>query len=252
VGSSSSRDAVGPPDAEAGRRRFDRYLDRLADGQEPTSGAIYPDLPSRPWYDPDDFGLVGYLQANYDAIREEILALDGARFHRESEPISRTGDWDVAFFYERGRRHDDACAACPVTARGIETYATVRTMAGLTYVSRLRGSTHISPHRGPTNLRLRCHLGIAVPEGDCAIRVGDQTRRWQEGRCLVFDDHFEHEAWNHTRQDRIVLIVDMWHPGLSATEVRLLETLHGYTNFHARRLSRYWSANAASRARSAD
>ena len=73
----------------------------------------------------------------------------------------------------------------------------------------------------------------------------------RQGTCLVFDDFFEHEAWNHTDEDRVVLIVDLWHPGLSATEVRLLETLHSYTHFHARRLNRYWAANAAARRQSA-
>jgi aspartyl/asparaginyl beta-hydroxylase (cupin superfamily) len=91
---------------------------------------------------------------------------------------------------------------------------------------------------------VRCHLGIKVPAGDCAIRVADETRRWDEGRCLVFDDYFEHEAWNRTAADRIVLIVDLWHPALSVTEVALLEALHGYTHLHAQRLGRYWSANA--------
>jgi aspartate beta-hydroxylase len=121
----------------------------------------------------------------------------------------------------------------------------MRTLTGLAYVSRMRAATHIQAHRGPTNLRVRCHLGIQVPDGDCAIRVGPQTRRWQDGRCLVFDDYFEHEAWNHTEQDRIVLIVDLWHPGLSATEVSLLEGLHAYASGQAVRLERYWAANRA-------
>ena len=157
------------------------------------------------------------------------------RFHRYVDGLGHVGE---------SRPGDDVCAACPVTAHGIEIYSTVRTMAGLIYVSRMRAGTHIAAHRGPTNLRVRCHLPIEVPEGDCAIRVGAQTRRWQEGKCLVFDDHFEHEAWNHTDEDRIVLIVDLWHPGLSDTEVALLEALHGYTDVHARRLNRYWAANA--------
>jgi aspartate beta-hydroxylase len=123
-------------------------------------------------------------------------------------------------------------------------HRTIRTTAGLIYVSRLRAHTHIDAHRGPTNLRVRCHLGLDVPEGDCAIRVGADTRRWTEGRCLVFDDYFEHEAWNHTDEDRLVLIVDLWHPGLSETEVMLLEGLQGYAHSHAERLARYWSANA--------
>ena len=120
---------------------------------------------SRPWHDPSEFPLVAELEARFPEIRAEVLALDDTRFHRESERIGRTGDWDVVFLYERGRRHDDVCAACPVTARAIEAHRTVRTVAGLIYVSRMRPRTHISAHRGPTNLRLRCHLAIAVPDG---------------------------------------------------------------------------------------
>ncbi|MGZ4175037.1 MAG: aspartyl/asparaginyl beta-hydroxylase domain-containing protein [Solirubrobacteraceae bacterium] len=232
-------------DEEAGRRRFQRYVEGLGGGEGTAPGPLYPDLPSRPWHDPRDVPLAGYLEAHFSSIRAEILALDGARFQPESERIGRTGDWDVVFLYERGRRHDDVCAACPVTADGVDAHRTVRTAAGLIYVSRLRAGTHISAHRGPTNLRLRCHLGITVPRGDCAIRVGERTERWQEGRCLVFDDSFDHEAWNDTDEDRIVLIVDLWHPALSDAEVSLLEGLHAHTYRHARRLSRYWAANAA-------
>jgi aspartate beta-hydroxylase len=234
-----------PPDPDAARKRFQRYIQTLGEADESTPGAIYPDLPGQPWYDPQHFPLARYLESHYETIRAEIVALRSSRFHPESEGIERSGDWDVAFLYERGRRRDEVCDACPVTTRGIEAYSAMRTMAGLSYVSRMRGSTHIRAHRGPTNLRVRCHLAIKVPDGDCAIRVGDETRRWEEGKCLVFDDYFEHEAWNRTADDRIVLVADMWHPGLSPTEVSLLEGLHKYAFVHARKLSRYWAANAA-------
>lgn len=225
-----------------GRARFDRYIETLTD--KPL-GKRYPKLASRPWHDPGQFPLTRYLEAHAREIRDELLTLNQTAYHREAERIGRSGDWDVAFFYERGRRHDEICDQCPITARGIEAYPAMRTLAGLIYVSRLRGGTHVHPHRGPTNLRVRCHLGIRVPDGDCAIRVGDETRRWEEGRCLVFDDYFEHEAWNHTDEDRIVLIVDLWHPDLSDTEIRLLEGLHRYADHHADQLNRYWSANSA-------
>jgi aspartate beta-hydroxylase len=241
----ADRRAISPPDPGAGRERFHRYIASLAEGDGAASGAIYPDLSSQPWLDPSDFPLVAYLESHYDAIRREILSLNLSRFHRESERIQRSGDWDVAFFYERGRRRDEVCEACPVTTRGIEGHGAVLTMAGLAYVSRMRAGTHIRAHTGPTNVRVRCHLGIRVPDGDCAIRVDNETRRWEDGKCLVFDDHFEHEAWNHTDEDRFVLIVDLWHPGLSSTEVDLLEGLHRYAFSHARKLNRYWAANAA-------
>jgi aspartate beta-hydroxylase len=237
--------SIRPPNPAGGRKRFHRYIETFANAERPALGGTYPDLPSRPWLDPCDFRLVTYLESHFPAIRHEILSLDPSSFHRESERIGRSGDWDVAFFYERGRRHHEVCAACPVTTRGIEAHGAIRTMVGLTYISRMRAGTHIRAHRGPTNLRVRCHLGIEVPEGDCAIRVGDETRSWEQGKCLVFDDHFEHEAWNHTQGDRMVLVVDLWHPGLTETEVTLLEGLHNYASSHARKLSRYWTANAA-------
>lgn len=224
----------------ANRARFLRYLETLAD----TDGGVYPDLESQPFHDPTEFPLARYLQAHADEIQQEILNLDPATFQPESERIARRGDWDVAFFYERGRRHDATLAACPVTAQGIESHPAMRTHAGLIYASRMKPDTHIQPHRGPTNLRVRCHLGIRVPQGDCAIRVGQETRRWAEGKCIVFDDFFEHEAWNRADEDRIVLIVDLWHPGLTRTEISWLEGLHRYAYGHAARLSRYWAANA--------
>jgi aspartate beta-hydroxylase len=235
------------PSADArGRRRFHRYIDALTEAGAESGLGTYPDLEARPWHDASNFPLAGYLESHFREIREELLALESDRFHRESERIARTGDWDVVFFYERGRRNNEVCDACPVTARGIDTLPAMRTPAGLIYLSRMRPGTHIQPHRGPTNLRLRCHLGVTVPDGDCALRVGDDTRHWQEGRCLVFDDYLEHEAWNHTEHDRIVLIVDLWHPGLSVAEVQLLEGLHEHVHAYARRLHRYWAANATS------
>jgi Aspartyl/Asparaginyl beta-hydroxylase len=228
---------------DPGRARFDRYIDTFVHAGGDRLRRHYPGLESRPWHDPADFPLAQYLETNFQAIRAEILALDPAEFHPEAEAIERTGNWDVLFFYDRGRRIQENCNACPVLLQGIDTHPAMRTIAGLIYVSRLRAGTHIASHRGPTNFRLRCHLGIEVPQGDCAIGVAGEIRSWQEGRCLVLDDHFEHEAWNHTEQDRLVLVVDLWHPGLTPGEVQLLEGLHRYANRYARRQHRWWLRN---------
>lgn len=45
----------------------------------------------------------------------------------------------------------------------------------------------------------------------CGIRIGDQVRAWEEGECLVFDDAYEHEVWNRTEEERVLLLVDFWH-----------------------------------------
>ena len=91
-------------------------------------------------------------------------------------------------------------------------------------LSRAQPGTHIGAHCGPSNLRLRVHLGLRVPDG-CRIRVGDEVRSWREGECLVFDDSFEHEVWHEGDADRDVLICDMWHPMLDVN-ADILPTLN--------------------------
>ncbi|XP_056290758.1 aspartyl/asparaginyl beta-hydroxylase-like [Pseudoliparis swirei] len=82
----------------------------------------------------------------------------------------------------------------------------------------MQPGTHVWPHTGPTNCRLRIHLGLVVPPEGCRIRVTNQTRRWEEGRVLVFDDSFEHEVWQDASSFRLILIVDVWHPELTAPQ----------------------------------
>ncbi len=68
----------------------------------------------------------------------------------------------------------------------------------------------------------RVHLGLSIPdkgnEFDCAIRIANETRAWKEGECLMFDCTTEHEAWNDTDEDRIVLIVDVIKQGETMPE----------------------------------
>lgn len=50
---------------------------------------------------------------------------------------------------------------------------------------------------GPTNKKLRVHLPLLTPgSGLARLRVGSQVKEARPGRALVFDDSFEHEAWN--------------------------------------------------------
>jgi aspartyl/asparaginyl beta-hydroxylase (cupin superfamily) len=42
-----------------------------------------------------------------------------------------------------------------------------------------------------------------------------------EGKAIVFDDSFEHEAWNDGNSARITLVFDIWHPDLTQREVCL-------------------------------
>jgi aspartyl/asparaginyl beta-hydroxylase (cupin superfamily) len=64
-------------------------------------------------------------------------------------------------------------------------------------------------------------LPLVVPPG-CGFRVGAEQREWVPGKALVFDDTFEHEAWNDSDTPRAVLIIDIWSPFLSVAERELV------------------------------
>jgi aspartyl/asparaginyl beta-hydroxylase (cupin superfamily) len=84
----------------------------------------------------------------------------------------------------------------------------------------------IPPHVGVSNARLVCHLPLIIPTG-CWFRVGGETREWRRGEAFVFDDTIEHEAANPSSQLRVVLIVDLWHPDLTAAERAAVAALIG-------------------------
>ncbi len=77
----------------------------------------------------------------------------------------------------------------------------------------IKPKTHIKAHCGYSKLILRCHLPLIVPAGElCQIRVGDEVRTWKEGELLIFDDSHEHEAWNNSDENRVVLMFDIPNP----------------------------------------
>jgi hypothetical protein len=222
--------------------RFAAYVAGLRDDAGRVTLRRYPGLTARPWHDPASFPIVADLEWLAPEIARECRALHAGAFHPESEPIARHGNWEVSLLYERGLRNHDVYARCPVTAAAIERHRIVRGPAGLAYFSRLAPQTRIAPHAGPTNLRLRVHLALEVPP-NCGLTVGGIPGSWTPGRCVVFDDSFVHDAWNDSDRERIVFIVDLWHPDLSDDEVALLEGLHGHVAGHAANLRSYWERN---------
>ena len=122
----------------------------------------------------------------------------------------------------------DTLALCPRTAAILESLplCRIREHAPEVMFSVLTPGTHILPHRGVTNTRVVCHLPLVVPE-DCALVVGGETHVWREGEAVAFDDTYEHEAWNRGSRTRVVLIIDVWNPHLTAAERDAVATLAG-------------------------
>jgi tetratricopeptide (TPR) repeat protein len=85
------------------------------------------------------------------------------------------------------------------------------------FFSLLKAGQHITPHYGLSNHSLTVHLPFIVPDSGY-LRVGEDKVNWHEGKLIVFDDSFDHEAHNTSDKDRVVLIFSVWHPDLTKSE----------------------------------
>ncbi|KMY94161.1 aspartyl/asparaginyl beta-hydroxylase isoform X4 [Drosophila simulans] len=188
-----------------------------------------PRLRAQPFWQPKETGYERQLEKltlNWRAIRDEGLALLGRSgfFEDEAELLRDKGVWQQYELYAQGRRVKDNCRRAPITCSLLEEFPeSAGCRRGQVKFSVMQAKTHVWPHCGPTNCRLRAHLTLAAPEPEkTSLRVAEQERTWREGELFIFDDSFEHEVWHNGSQPRLVLILDMWHPQLSAAQRRSL------------------------------
>lgn len=169
-------------------------------------------------YRTEDFPWAMELEAEWKKIRAELDEVMTFResmpsFHEilsEVETITTDHQWKTFFLAGIGMDCAENARRCPETMRLLGKIPGMKTA----FFSILSPSKHIPAHRGAYNGILRYHLGLMVPEPkeQCRIRIGNQVRRWTEGKSLIFDDTFNHEVWNDTEGYRVVLFVDFARP----------------------------------------
>jgi aspartate beta-hydroxylase len=199
--------------------------------QRPTF-LLFPGLPTTPYLDGAPFPWLPGLEAQWREVRAELEALLAAdargrervftsdALERENlRGLDRPPSWNGYYLWRHGERRGENCAACPTTTSALERVplSHVREHGPEVLFSVFTPGTHLLPHRGVTNTRLVAHLPLIVPE-NCALNVGGEIHAWQEGRVVVFDDTYEHEAWNRSDRTRVVLIFDVWNPYLTEVE----------------------------------
>ena len=180
-------------------------------------------LTAFPWRAPEQFvreehrialaTAVALLERSSGALAAELRALRAGRLlEREEECIHDASDaasgsvtaWSVLTVNAPHLPRLDA-SGCSVDAPVACGVLAAAAAAGLRVLrggySVVGGSAHLAPHCGMTNAQLKMHVGLEVPlkpsgEACARIRVGNETRRWEQGRVLFFDDSFEHEVHN--------------------------------------------------------
>ncbi len=199
--------------------------EREIDLQRP-SVFYYPGLPQRRFYEPVDFPWISSMLALLPAMRSEWDAISragGGGFspyvqtpeNRPSpnNPLLNSPAWTALHFWRSGEIVEENARRCPATMEAL-SHAPMPRMPGRSpnaHWSRLLPGAHITPHTGMLNTRLICHIPIKTAPG-CTLRVGSETRGWEAGVPLIFDDSMEHEARNSGNEERVVLLFEIWRP----------------------------------------
>lgn len=201
-----------------------------------------PDLPPIPVFETSDAVWVDELQSATPTIRAEYLAFmrhqHGTTQSVQRPYIEARSTLDSAYDHLKGQDtwtalhlyKDGKAQPClnhfPQTQAALENVPLVyfHGQPMEVFFSILKPGVHIPPHFGLANTRLTSHLPLIIPKETCRIRVADQVHHWREGELFLFDDSFNHEAWNESEDTRVVLIFESWRPDLEAQEIKAIQT----------------------------
>lgn len=175
-------------------------------------------IPTTPMIDARDVPGIAVLRDNWEVIRAEAMTLLAqrdavpplARISPDHRRIARNDAWRSFFF--RGHGYDCAVnrARAPRTSALIDQVPNVV----VAFFSIFEPGTDIARHHGVSKAMLNVHLGLAIPgpRQVCGIRIDGKDHGWREGEFLVFDETFNHEAWNRTSSPRAILFLQVMRP----------------------------------------
>eukprot|EP01006_Ploeotia_vitrea_P051509 TRINITY_DN67570_c11_g1_i1.p1 TRINITY_DN67570_c11_g1~~TRINITY_DN67570_c11_g1_i1.p1 ORF type:complete len:327 (+),score=24.10 TRINITY_DN67570_c11_g1_i1:139-981(+) len=171
------------------------------------------------------------LEAGCKAIQEELLGLTGPTLYQDNEQLEASGHWRQIVLMRNGAKSVENWVKYTKTVDVIEPIVEklAKNMPKASVeLSIMEPGTHVRPHCGPSNHRLRIHLGLVIPEG-AEMRVANETTGWEECKVMVFDDSFEHEVFHNGTKRRVVLMLDVWHPALDENEKQYVRQYFRWT-----------------------
>jgi hypothetical protein len=226
------------------RREFKKAVKKRIGGRKAVHwSSIYqlapfavPGLRAQPLWEPaaELLPLARLLEANHALIAadlDRILADKSAQwgYGGITPTIISRGDW-LSFPLLQNMVWDSAhCAVAASTCsllrerRELVAEPSVRFAGnGLNintsvFFARLPPGSGLRLHPGGHNTRLDLHLPLRGVEGARISIAKGAWQSYQVGRVKAFDDSFVHAVSHNGTEDRIVLVVFMWHPDFLRT-----------------------------------
>ncbi|MEM8787931.1 MAG: aspartyl/asparaginyl beta-hydroxylase domain-containing protein [Pseudomonadota bacterium] len=175
-------------------------------------------VPNTPFIDPKVFPELDELTQRWEEVAEEARGVlrfrDEIPAFQEISPdqyrIATAKNWRTFILYGFGEQLEKNCAQMPKTAAMLGKVPNIQ----IAWLSILAPGYHIPAHTGVTKGVVRAHLGLLIPKEaeKCRIRVDDQVEHWEPGKMIVLDDTYEHEVWNDTDEERVILLFDFDRP----------------------------------------
>ncbi len=124
-------------------------------------------------------------------------------------------DWRMFIIKAYGVTIQENSVRCPVLSKLIKAHPEVLSAS----FSFLAPGKHIPIHRGPFRGITRYYLGLSVPTGadglpGTTLTLDGKDYRLGNGDALLWDDTFEHEVRNETKEVRIALLLDVKRKGM--------------------------------------
>jgi hypothetical protein len=209
----------------------DRRTDLNSPGARPAIFAM-PGITAEAWpvpaRSPRLMRLLGSCERHGAGVRAELRALVESRtfgtevqnaYNVDKFQMTDPHGWTSITLFDEGRPTDDLPVACRSTRALLDEMAPH--ISGEVVLLRVAPMTALPPHYDDNDYQQTAHIGLTIPPR-CGIRVGGETRTWDEGKPLVFSPVFLHEVWNRSDQARDVLLIDTWHMDLTDAEIEAL------------------------------
>jgi aspartyl/asparaginyl beta-hydroxylase (cupin superfamily) len=222
---------------ESWRRMDEDYIHKEFKSEHETwqeCNSFVEGLPCKTFHDPYAFEWAQKLRENAKTIQDEFnrVAIEGsdeldakgnnvwATAANSTSAQSYGPDWKTLALMDR-------CVWDPINVHLFpETTKLLRDIdvpCLEAFFARMQPNSKIAPHSDYCNFALTAHLGLVIPENQCWIKVGKDTREWRNGEMLMFDTSLLHEAANTADTTRYILMFRVWHPDLGKEEVEAIK-----------------------------
>lgn len=162
------------------------------------------------FHDPEQFAWVQTLRAAYPDVKREWerwpnwLRAPYTLLRNKYKLEAGAGKWDVVPLMNK---------STPVWFMRFFFPKTYKLITDIPIFENLSFSVfypgaETTKHRGWTDKIVRVHLAIDT-HPNCTLHCVDESRTLKNGEVLVFEDGLEHWAYNHSDQERTVLLFDV-------------------------------------------